>query len=59
MWDVVDKGTLRQFFLRVLLYSPGHIIPQTLPIYISFIFHPGPHLVEALRYKSEGRGFDS
>jgi hypothetical protein len=59
MWDVVDKGTLRQFFLRVLLYSLGYIIPQRLPIYISFIFHPWPQLVEALRYKSEGRGFDS
>ena len=40
---VVDKVVLRYIFLRVLRF-PGTAVAQ---------------LVEALRYKSEGRGFDS
>ena len=41
---VVDKVALRLVFLLVLRYQWGHAVAQ---------------LVEALRYKPEGRGFNS
>ena len=45
-WEREDKHEMMQFFkfLYTCSVSPGHAVAQ---------------LVDALRYKSEGRGFDS
>ena len=59
---LVDEVALRQVSRSLARFSPANIDPPTLHIYVPItdaVGHAVAQLVEALRYKPEGRGFDS